>query len=563
MIRARQPHTRSRTLVPGSRGFTLMELTLSLAVTSILLVAIGSTVMLAARALPDKTAPADRVIRAGQAMREIAEDLQVARYLTERSATAVTISLPDRNGDGLPERVRYAWSGTPGDPLTRQYNDGPAAAVLDDVHQFNLTYHLKDATEEYPGPLVESAEQILSGYSGAGDLEDYKVDKDHWIGQYLRPSLSADAVRWRVTRVLFRAQKEGSPVEHTLVQLRTAGTDNKPTSTVLEEHTMFESDLDDDYSWREFSFSNVNDLLPGQGLCLVLQHPRIDGPSAEIEYDDDDGTGRLRTSNAGQIWEYKTDRAMRYFVWGTVSTPGPTQTGVRQHVTAVSIALQAGEDPATKVESSVRMLNAPEALSAVWELDFDADPRQVDLGGDGDDWTDFESAIDPATLSDGIWYAPYANFPDRPTLQTLPDQGFTELTTVDVRYRATSVGGGGTVFRINVDRASGKGAAIVAVLFKRDADSQELWIGNRKPGGSYDWFDTPYLGLPNDFVDLRLVIDPAADTVAVFVGGVHKRTYRYVGGYAGYRDEAAAWIYASGCTGEFDYVRVRVGGSDQ
>ena len=559
------PHTRSRAFVPGSRGFTLIELTLSVAVTSILLVAIGSAVLLAAKALPDKASPTDRVIRGGQAMRELAADLQVARYLTERTATAVTISLPDRDGDGLPERVRYAWSGTAGDPLTRKYNDGDAAAVLEDVHQFDLTYNHKDVTEEYPGPLVESAEQVLASCDTALDLNDYKVDKDHWIGQYFEPSLPADAVRWRVTRVLFRAKDEGSPVEQTLVQLRTANRNHKPTDTVLEEHTMFESDLADTYSWREFSFSDVTNLLVGQGLCLVLRHPGVIGPSAKIQYEnkgDLGATGRLTTGNAGDSWTYDGDKAMKYFAWGTVSTPGPTQTATRRHVTSVSISLQAGADTAAQVESSVRMLNAPEALSAVWEVDFNADPRDVDLGGDGKDWTDFEVPFDPAALSGGVWYAPYSFYPFRPSVRTSPDQDFAELTTVDVRFRATSVGGWGTAFWINVDRTAGKGAAITAVLYKGDANSQQLWIANRHASGYYDWFDTPYTGLSNDFVDVRLVIDPVADTVAVFVGGVHKRTYTYIGGYAGYRDEAAAWVYTSLCSGEFDYVRIRVGGNN-
>jgi hypothetical protein len=165
-------------------------------------------------------------------------------------------------------------------------------------------------------------------------------------------------------------------------------------------------------------------------------------------------------------------------------------------------------------------------------------------------------------LSDGIWYAPMFFYPDRPSLRTLPDQDFTELTTVDLRYRATSVGGWGTVFRMNVDRAGGLGAALTVELYKGGPDSQELWIGNQYASGSYDWFDTPRFGLPTGFIDLRLVIDPDANTMAVFVGGVHMRTYRYAGGYAGYRDEAAAWIYTSGCTGEFDYVRIRVGGNN-
>ena len=565
MTNPEQSLIRSAAFVLLSRGFTLIELTLSVAVTSILLVAIGSALVLVARALPDEASPADRVIRAGQAMRDIGEDLQVARYLTERSATAVTISLPDRNGDGVPERVRYAWSGTQGDPLTRQYNGGTAYTILDNVHQLNLTYNHKNVTEEYPGPLVESTEQVLSSCDTALDLNNYMVDHSHWIGQYFQPSFPANALRWRITRVLFRAREEDDDGgEHTLVQLRTANRDFKPTSTVLEQRTMFQNDLGEGYSWRQFSFSYVKDLLPGQGLCLVLQHPGAGDPSAEIQYEnkgDLGATGRLKTGNTGDSWEYRTDKAMKHFIWGTVSTPGPTQTAVRRHVMSVSMTLQAGDGPASQVGTRVRLLNAPETLSAVWELDFDADPRQVDLGGDGGDWVDWENGLTPAELSGGVWHTPKGYSPDRPGLETRPEHDFRELVTVDVRYRAVITAGWGTAFWINADHSGATGAALCAALFKPDAATQELWIGNRTPSG-WNWYDSPYKGIPNDLINLRLVIDPAADTMAVFVDGVHKRTYPYVRGYNGYCSNAAARVYADGNEGEFDYVRIRVGGNN-
>jgi hypothetical protein len=63
-------------------------------------------------------------------------DLEFALAFSEQTATAMTFTVPDRDGDLLAETIRYAWSGTPGDPLTRQINEGAVATMLEDVHVF-------------------------------------------------------------------------------------------------------------------------------------------------------------------------------------------------------------------------------------------------------------------------------------------------------------------------------------------------------------------------------------------------------------------------------------------
>jgi hypothetical protein len=67
---------------------------------------------------------------------ELEADLEFALAFTEQSARAVTFLVPDQSGDAKLETVRYAWSGTPGDPLTRQFNGGAVAVVLENVHVF-------------------------------------------------------------------------------------------------------------------------------------------------------------------------------------------------------------------------------------------------------------------------------------------------------------------------------------------------------------------------------------------------------------------------------------------
>jgi len=130
------------------RGFTLAELVVSMVVMSILMVGLGSAILIASHALPDGERPATRIVQSASVAGQIVEELRSAIWIREHTATSVEFAVPDRDGDGNAERIRYAWSGTSGDPLTRQYNGGKVVDVLDDVNVFDLGYDLKAVTEE-------------------------------------------------------------------------------------------------------------------------------------------------------------------------------------------------------------------------------------------------------------------------------------------------------------------------------------------------------------------------------------------------------------------------------
>ena len=77
---------------------------------------------------------------AAEVLDEVMTDIHYALDFSERQPNAVTFTVPDRNGDSLPETIRYAWSGISGDPLTYEQNGGPPATIAEDVQQFNLDY---------------------------------------------------------------------------------------------------------------------------------------------------------------------------------------------------------------------------------------------------------------------------------------------------------------------------------------------------------------------------------------------------------------------------------------
>ena len=61
-----------------------------------------------------------------------------------------------------PETIRYAWSGTPGDPLTRQYNGGTVLNVSDYVQFFSLDYSKRAGQMQGPPSVLLIVQDAVS-----------------------------------------------------------------------------------------------------------------------------------------------------------------------------------------------------------------------------------------------------------------------------------------------------------------------------------------------------------------------------------------------------------------
>ncbi len=104
------------------RGFTLIELVVSLAVVGILISAIGSSIVIATRSLPTSGGLAETQASTGRALLLIGEDIRLATTATITSGRQLDLTLPDRTGDAASEAIIYSWSGVNGDPLVRSFN---------------------------------------------------------------------------------------------------------------------------------------------------------------------------------------------------------------------------------------------------------------------------------------------------------------------------------------------------------------------------------------------------------------------------------------------------------
>ena len=304
---------------------TLIELVLSISVATVLMGGMASAVFIATRAV-DTDTPTAETMRAANVLGRITEDLKYAKSFSERAAHSVTFTVPDRDTDPDDNRdaLRYAWSGTAGDPLVYEYNS-TSATLVENVHDFNLVYLLTILGPPVPVG-AESAETLLIAHNpqNSADLQDYAVDGTQWCAQCFYPALPANATGWRITGVEFVAKKSGLADGSNLVQIRPAGPTAVPTGTVLGQVVIDENLLPTTRFWHEVSFTDLSRMDPATGLCLVIAG---DGPpSSEVLYESGAGpltpdTHFATTSDEGETWSPSSDlEDMIFKVYGTVTT---------------------------------------------------------------------------------------------------------------------------------------------------------------------------------------------------------------------------------------------------
>lgn len=343
-------------------GFTLAELLVSIAVTMVIAVGIGSSMLIASRAMPDADNPASAAITAVEAAEQLTAELQYAISINNRSTTMIEFTVADRNGDEVDEMIRYEWSGTPGDSLTRQYNGGAVVNLLEDVHQFDLSYDLQTISEEIPQGN-ESGETLLKRFSGDWNFKSYPIKDSEWYGQYFLPSLPGDAISWKVTRVRFKATIDGDTDGECKVQLQLPTLGDLPSGVVLEEKTLLESTLTWFYTTQEFSFSSVSGLSPQEGLCLVFKWISNGTACKILGQDEDVHTSNIRLSkstNRGASWSTLSDESLLFWIYGTVTTSGEPLIENTYYLKTVGITLRIGSDEQTTVYTATKTLNKPE-----------------------------------------------------------------------------------------------------------------------------------------------------------------------------------------------------------
>jgi len=518
---------------------------LSLSVMSIAFVAVGSVFLLASHVMPSPGTAEASTVEQSAALSQLIEDLQVARYITEDTGTAITMVVDDRTGDGLPDRLRYAWSGTAGDPLTLSINGSVPVNVADNVQAFSLSFGLGNRVDTVLGSNVVSEEVLLFSRTVATASDTRHLSTStRGIGQVFTPTLPDSATAYTVTRVSVRARTNGSASGVTNARLYKV-TGGVPTGSFLVEHAMNEADLSSSLAWVNLVFDGAPERPAGEATAIALEWESGTN-SATVEFDNGGSTGLLTQDGQDDPWINDAGKSMLIEVYGTTTTPTPDVTLTRQVRTGAHVTLQLGS--ATAHVADTKLYREPGVHSAQWDAGFDASPTLVDMDGDGADWKLYRGAM-PGSFADGKWYA-------GGRLETDAANSFDQPMIVDLVMGATAASRGGANFQINADQAGGL-AIPITVRAGRDAAGQHYVNVYDDVSLATARIDTSNLG--DNLPAIRLIIAPADNAAAVFVNGAAIGTFTYTPVSASGLAGIASLSEAS--DGVFDEASIRVGGT--
>lgn len=551
------------------RAFTLMELTVSLAVSALLMAALGSAVAIAAAALPSEGAVQTRVLDTSRSLERLGADLESAVYVLDTTSSAPVYAIPDRNGDGAPDTQSLSWSGKRGDAVRLVENGATPELILDNAAQFATDWAARSVTETLAPLARESAQSTLASYAPAPSKADRErlYSGSLWC-QFIAPTLPGDAIAWCVDEIRIAGKRSGSNANGIITaQLRAMVEGEAPSDTVLEEvtfpETLFGSGSD---AWAPIEFPGETWIASGQDIGLLITYKSGTGSVGSWVHEDGSGKGlwyAYVSSGQDQVMEGSKTPSwgpapgkwqMLYIVKGRYRTSEPGGEVTHTFVTSVDVALSSAGDTDVPMEATVNLINRPQIVDSIWEAEFGVDPTTLDINTDGvADWARPDAGgFTMADLTSGVWAARHA-------LKTQPAKDLSGVVIGEIRWRATDSGQPGATWTLTFDQSGGVQGRVIIQIAKVSSSEQAVAMITTDGAGTTNTLGA-VSGLPLDMVEVRVVIDPDEDHVSLRVNGEDVGSYEYLlGAYAD--QDRVSTITPLGSGVEIDWVRIREGGA--
>jgi len=543
-----------------ARGHTLLEMTLSLALLSMVMMSVGSAVLFASSVTPKESDPGVTLAVDSRALNQIAEDLAVARYMVSKSDHSVSFIVSDRTGDGNPDRITYAWSGTYGDPLTYQLNNNNTIKLISAVAVFDLSYDYTQTSKTLPVATSLGSEKTIDAYTTSTSGSTRAVRPMEWFGQVVTPALSVEAIGFVPTKLKFIGQRDSTSDGIALFELRDR-TSASPGSTVYASSTILESALSSSRAWYETSFADAGAVASGQDLALMFSYKSgTDQVSYLAEESVSGGLlglggdkgGLLESSNGGSTWSLDDSKTFVYQLMGRELIADSQQHTVNQScLTQTTIKLQSAAASRSPLLRKAFMALAPKSLDTFAETEFDGDPTSVDLNNDGAAEWQHSNIFVKESLNGGLWTCD-----GRLTFN--PD-GLSEAGVITVKARMQSNDTlGPAIYGPYAIDSGGQLLPLITQLRSDGAGGQELVVYNDLE------MRTAILiipDLPGGQVDVQLTVLPHEHTVSIEV--MHKAVGSILLSHAdnpGNLDLGIS-IGTTGGVAQFSSVSVQVGGT--
>jgi type II secretory pathway pseudopilin PulG len=504
-------------------GITLIELVVSVTVSAMLVLGLGSALTISARSIRP-TANASATLRASKCIRQLQDDLRFATAILEYSPGSVRIITTDADTDGEPDVVAWNWSYESGAPLTRQVNGGTAVPACDGVTDFGLDFIAQNITVGMPTPPIAAAAVTLDAYRPSSGTTAVSVGYYDDYGQFISPEQFPTATRltpeqqWQPTQIQVFLSATGSTGASTArIALRTATSDGLPTNETLYETTVDPNSFPVGGRWETLDLPDMPWLNADDGLCLTLAWRS--GTRRLLAYFAPRSTGGFTASEVtnGEWMRPAPNDCLAYQIDGRVRTKRHrTTTQTRRRLRVADIRLETNETPGAPLYAASELLNRPWDHVRHANTEFDQDPTSEDRNADGvADWVmSTIGGSDRSTIASGLWTA----FNRALTLSSLLRSG--QTVDVHVRMRATQASGSGAVIHTAVSGSTDRQRLAIRMrLQKQSAGHQRLLVERESSENQFDRL-TELKMLDGALLDLRMTLDPEQKLMSLWINAV-------------------------------------------
>jgi hypothetical protein len=349
-------------------GFSALELMVSLPTATVLIGAMSMCVTMMMRAQNQDDTLFRGAYDLSNAASQISSDIESAVSHVSSSATHIELVVPDRDGDRLPEQIRYEWGGTSGTNANKilwKYNQNPLSVIFDDVGAFGLQYTHTLASSSVPNhfrsevALLSSSDAFTNGV-----FRELEINSSNGVGQYFIPSVPSTANRWdlgaiRLMLCAADANKDG------LLRIRITqanSTSRLPTSRVLAEVQIEEWRLGESYQWLDVPLAPISWQSINTPLCITLTYAGGTGNVARVQFIEN-GIGMpsnanlITSANGGTSWTAAgSTRDLRFLAYGFYDG----YAGRRKFLTNVDLQLISSRSGLQRIDTSIRLPSGPE-----------------------------------------------------------------------------------------------------------------------------------------------------------------------------------------------------------
>ena len=348
-------------------GLSLLELMVTLPTATILIGAMASCITIMMRAKSQDDTLFRSTYDLSNAATQIASDLESAIAYVSSSTTQIEFVVPDRDGDGLPEQMRYEWGGATGGNANKilwKYNQGPLAVLFDDVRNFDLQTTAVSVPSTVPNHL-RSDVAVLKSINAFpnGVFREQTINASNPIGQYFIPDVPGTGVKWDLGSIRIMVRAADSNTDGILcIRVMKSDATRLPIAPILAEVKIAESHLGTSYQWLDIPISPISWQTQSTPLCVTLGYGGGTGDVASVQFLEN-GTGMpananlVTSSNGGTSWTASAGtQGLRFYAFGFYDG----YTGQRRFLSSVDLKLGSSRSILQKIETSVRMPALPE-----------------------------------------------------------------------------------------------------------------------------------------------------------------------------------------------------------